>query len=247
MFDMSYDVILFDLDGTLTDSADGIINSVVYALEHMGIPCADRLLQRRFVGPPLQDSFRDFYGFSEDEVNLAVRLFREYFSEKGIYENAVYKGIPEMLDSLQQAGMILAVATSKPAAFAERILARFDLAKYFTVIAGASMDGTDKPTVIRQALSRLGVTPSSRVLMVGDRKHDILGAKAVGIACLGVLYGYGSKEELQKAGADRIASSPSEIVAECKWATPTRKCLPIAAWSVTKQCETARTILRDIP
>jgi len=212
---MSYDVILFDLDGTLTDSADGIVNSVVYALEHMGVPCADRQAERRFVGPPLQDSFRDFYGFSEERVSLAVRLFREYFSQKGIYENAVYEGVPEMLAALQQKGIVLAVATSKPEAFAERILARFDLEKYFTVIAGASMDGTDKPTVIRQALSRLGEIPSSRVLMVGDRKHDVSGARAVGISSMGVLYGYGSEDELKKAGADRIVSSPAEIAVAC--------------------------------
>ena len=212
---MLYDVILFDLDGTLTDSADGIINSVAYALKRMGIPCGDRQLQRRFVGPPLQDSFRDFYGFSEEQVRKAVRLFREYFSEKGIYENAVYGGVPEMLRSLQASGVTLAVATSKPEAFAGRILTRFDLAKYFTVVAGASMDGTDKPTVIRQALARLAIAPSSHVLMVGDRKHDVLGAKTVGISSMGVLYGYGSEDELKQAGADRIVSSPAEIATEC--------------------------------
>jgi phosphoglycolate phosphatase len=143
-----------------------------------------------------------------------VRIFREYFTQKGIYENAVYDGVPEMLDSLCKAGYTLAVATSKPEAFAEQILARFDLAKYFTVIAGASMDGTTKPVVIRQALSRLATEPSDRVLMVGDREHDVLGAKEVGIASLGVLYGYGDEEELRGAGADHIARTPSEI-ADC--------------------------------
>ena len=174
---MSYDVILFDLDGTLTDSAEGIVNSVVYALERKGIPYASKQALRRFVGPPLQDSFRDYCRFSDEQAKEMVRIFREYFTQKGIYENAVYDGVPEMLDSLCKAGYTLAVATSKPEAFAEQILARFDLAKYFTVIAGASMDGTTKPVVIRQALSRLATEPSDRVLMVGDREHDVLGAK----------------------------------------------------------------------
>lgn len=212
---MCYDIILFDLDGTLTDSAEGIVNSVVYALENKGIPCSDKQELRRFVGPPLQASFRDYCGFSEEEARDAVRVFREYFTEKGIYENSVYEGVPEMLSSLYKYGFTLAVATSKPEAFAKQILERFDLAKYFTVIAGASMDGTDKPTVIRLALSRLHTEPSSRVLMVGDREHDVLGAKEVGISSLGVLYGYGSKAELKNAGADHIASSPSGITSHC--------------------------------
>ena len=212
---MSYDFVLFDLDGTLTDSAEGIVNSVVYALERKGVPYVSKQELRRFVGPPLQASFRDHCGFSEEEAKDAVRVFREYFTEKGIYENAVYEGVPEMLLSLCKAGFKLAVATSKPEAFAKQILERFDLAKYFTVIAGASMDGTDKPTVIRLALSRLNTEPSSRVLMVGDREHDILGAKEVGISSLGVLYGYGSKEELEEAGAAYIAASPSAITSHC--------------------------------
>ena len=212
---MSYDFVLFDLDGTLTDSAEGIVNSVVYALERKGVPYVSKQELRRFVGPPLQASFRDHCGFSEEEAKDAVRVFREYFTEKGIYENAVYEGVPEMLLSLCKAGFKLAVATSRPEAFAKQILERFDLAKYFTVIAGASMDGTDKPTVIRLALSRLNTEPSSRVLMVGDREHDILGAKEVGISSLGVLYGYGSKEELEEAGAAYIAASPSAITSHC--------------------------------
>ena len=212
---MSYDVILFDLDGTLTDSAEGIVNSVVYALERKGVPYANKQELRRFVGPPLQDSFRDYCGFSDEQVKETVRIFREYFTEKGIYENSVYDGVKEMLDSLCRAGRTLAVATSKPELFAEQILARFDLAKYFSVIAGASMDGTTKPVVIREALRRLGVKASDRVLMVGDREHDILGAKEVGVASLGVLYGYGSEEELRTAGADHIVKTPSEILRCC--------------------------------
>jgi phosphoglycolate phosphatase len=212
---MSYNIILFDLDGTLTDSADGIVNSVIYALERKGISYTSKQELRRFVGPPLQESFKDYCGFSEEDAKDAVRIFREYFSQKGIYENAVYDGVPEMLQKLCNAGFTLAVATSKPETFAKQILERFDLAKYFTVIAGASMEGTDKPTVIRQALSRLNAEPSENILMIGDRKHDIIGAKEVGISSLGVLYGYGSKEELADAGAENIVSSPSGIAEFC--------------------------------
>lgn len=212
---MNYDVILFDLDGTLTDSTEGIINSVIYALERKNISYTSKKELHRFVGPPLQSSFRDYCGFGEDEAKDAVRVFREYFTQKGIYENAVYEGVAEMLNALYTSGFTLAVATSKPEAFAEQILTRFDLAKYFNVIAGASMEGTDKPTVIRQALTRLEMEPSSRVLMVGDREHDILGAKEVGISSLGVLYGYGSEKELSKAGADYIVRTPFEIVKYC--------------------------------
>lgn len=209
---MSYIAILFDLDGTLTDSAEGIVNSVVYALEKKGIPYTNKQELRRFVGPPLQESFRDFCDLSDEQAKEMVRIFREYFTEKGIYENSVYDGVSEMLDSLCKAGYILAVATSKPETFASQILTRFDLAKYFSVISGASMDGTTKPIVIRQALQRLKIEASDRVLMVGDREHDILGAKEVGISSLGVLYGYGSEEELRQAGANAIVQTPSEII-----------------------------------
>jgi phosphoglycolate phosphatase len=215
MIDMSYDVILFDLDGTLTDSAEGIVNSVIHALEAKGIPYSSKQELRRFVGPPLKDSFREYCKFSEEEATDAVRIFREYFTEKGIYENEVYGGIHEMLYALSKEGFTLAVATSKPEAFAEQILERFDLAKYFTVISGASMNGTSKPEVIKQALERLGLKPSASVLMVGDREHDILGAKEVGISSLGVLYGYGSEEELRIANADHIAKTPQEVVSCC--------------------------------
>ena len=212
---MDQNVILFDLDGTLTDSAEGIVNSVVYALEHMGIPYESKESLRCFIGPPLQASFRNVFKLSEEQVQDAVRLFRTYFREKGIYENSVYKNVPEMLSALRNEGYTLAVATSKPEAFAKQILLRFDLAKYFRVIAGATMDGTDKPTVIREALARLEVKPSPRVLMVGDREHDVLGAKEVGIRSLGVLYGYGSEKELSEAGAEYIASTPMDIASFC--------------------------------
>ena len=210
---MKYDTILFDLDGTLTDSADGIINSIVHALKHYRLPHDDREALRRFVGPPLPESFERYCGFSSEKAKEAVAVFREYFSEIGIFENTVYEGVPEMLGTLKEAGFTLAVATSKPEVFAERILARFDLAKYFTAVAGATMDEkrTNKAEVIRYALEKLGGREHSRVLMVGDREHDILGAKAVGLDSLGVLYGYGDLAELTAAGADLLAQTPADI------------------------------------
>ena len=206
--------ILFDLDGTLTDSAEGIVNSIVYALKHYGLPHDDREALRRFVGPPLPESFQKYCGFSAEKAKDAVAVFREYFTEKGIFENSVYDGVPEMLDALVKAGFTLGVATSKPEAFAEQILARFDLAKYFTAVAGATMDEkrTSKPTVIAYAMEKLGITDASCVWMVGDREHDILGAKENGIRSVGVLYGYGDMAELGEAGADVIVQTPAELL-----------------------------------
>ncbi len=211
---MNFDSVLFDLDGTLTDSADGIINSFVHALKHYGLPHDDREALRRFVGPPLPYSFSHFCGFSPEKTKEAVAIFREYYKEQGIYENVVYDGVPEMLAALKNAGKTLVVATSKPEEFAKKILARFDLAKYFTVIAGATMDEkrTDKAEVIAYALSLAGITDKTRTVMIGDREHDILGAKKIGIMSLGVLYGYGDLHELQNAGADGIAQTPRDVV-----------------------------------
>ena len=210
---MRYDTILFDLDGTLTDSADGIINSIVHTLKHYGLPHDNRAALRRFVGPPLPESFQRYCGFSPEKAKEAVAGFREYFSEIGIFENTVYEGVSEMLSTLRKAGFTLAIATSKPEVFAERILSRFDLAKYFTAVAGATMDEkrTNKAQVILYALEKLGGREHSHVLMVGDREHDILGAKAVGIDSLGVLYGYGDRAELTAAGALLIAETPMDV------------------------------------
>ena len=211
---MMFDVILFDLDGTLTDSADGIINSFVHALKHYGLPHDDREVLRRIVGPPLPYSFSHFYGFSSEKTEEAVSIFREYYQKIGIFENKVYDGVPEMLAALKQAGFTLAVATSKPEVFAERILERFGLASYFTAVAGATMDEkrTGKADVIRYAMEKLGISDASRIVMVGDREHDILGAAAIGVTSIGVLYGYGDREELCRAGADSLAETPQDVV-----------------------------------
>ena len=206
--------ILFDLDGTLTDPGMGITNSVAHALSHFGITVTDRTQLYRFIGPPLMDSFMEYYGFTEEQATEAVRVYREYFADKGWAENTVYEGIEAMLSELVAAGKTLLVATSKPQVFAERILNHFGLAHYFTHICGVALQaprGYSKADVIREALSKAGVTDLSTAVMVGDRHHDIDGAKAVGISSVGVLYGYGDREEHEAAGADAIAESVAEL------------------------------------
>lgn len=202
--------ILFDLDGTLTDPGMGITNSVAHALAHFGITVTDRTQLYRFIGPPLMDSFMEYYGFTEEQATEAVRVYREYFADRGWAENAVYEGIESMLVDLTAAGKTLLVATSKPRIFAERILNHFGLARYFTYICGVALQaprGYSKADVIREALTKAGVTDLSAAVMVGDRHHDIDGAKAIGLDSVGVLYGYGNREEHDAAGADAIAKS----------------------------------------
>jgi phosphoglycolate phosphatase len=195
----AYDVILFDLDGTLTDPKLGITKSVQYSLATFGInePCLDKLVN--FIGPPLMESFQEYYGFDICKADEAVKKYREYFSVKGLYENAVYPFIPELLDSLKMIGKTLVVATSKPTIFAEKILDYFWLKKYFSLIVGSNLDGSrvKKYEVIAHALKIMGSKVYQNVVMVGDRKHDIIGAKEAGIDSIGVLYGYGSVEELE--------------------------------------------------
>lgn len=208
-----YDVILFDLDGTLTDSSPGIINSIIYALNkyNMSVENTDDL--RKFLGPPLHTSFMEFYGFSEEKAMEAVSFYREYFSTKGLLENTVYDGITEMLQALKNDGRTLIIATSKPQPFTDRITDNFDLTKYFEFVAGSNMDGTrsKKAEVIEYALESSGITDRSKVIMVGDRMHDIIGAKTVGIDSVGVEYGYGNYEELKNAGATYIVKTVSGL------------------------------------
>lgn len=208
-----YDVILFDLDGTLSDSGPGITNSVKYALDKYGIGVKDRRELFRFIGPPLVDSFMMFYGFSAEKALEITHVYREYYSVKGIFENEVYDGIEELLKKLQQAGKRVIVATSKPELFARKIIDHFGLTEYFEYVAGSNMNETRsyKDEVIAYALESCGITDLSKVLMVGDREHDILGAKKIGTDSLGVLWGYGDREELEKAGADYIAEKPQDV------------------------------------
>ena len=211
---MNKSYVLFDLDGTLTDPGMGITNSVAHALSHFGITVTDRTQLYRFIGPPLMDSFMEYYGFTEEQATEAVRVYREYFADKGWAENTVYEGIEAILAELVAAGKTLLVATSKPQVFAERILNHFGLAHYFTHICGVALQaprGYSKADVIREALARAGVTDLSAAVMVGDRHHDIDGAKTVGMDSIGVLYGYGDRAEHETAGADAIASDVAEL------------------------------------
>ena len=207
------DYVLFDLDGTLTDPGIGITNGVMFALNSFGIDVNDRSELFRFIGPPLRDSFRDFYGMSADEAELAVKKYREYYSVSGLFENEVYPGVRDMLKELSSMGKKLAVATSKPTEFSVKILEHFGLLDHFAFVAGSEFDGTrdKKEDVIRFALKRLGIFDPSSAIMVGDRKFDILGARTCGMDAIGVLYGYGDRCELNAAGAVACAKDAFEL------------------------------------
>ena len=210
---MAFEYVLFDLDGTLTDPGEGITNSVAYALERYGAEVPEKQQLYKFIGPPLVSSFKQYCGFSHEKACEAVGVYREYFREKGMFENEVYPGIPEMLQNLKKEGKRLIVATSKPGPFSVRILEHFGLAEYFEFVAASNMDETrtEKWEVIEYALSSCGIDDLSRTVMVGDREHDIMGAVKNKIGSIGVLYGYGSREELENAGAERIASSVGKL------------------------------------
>ena len=209
-----YKYLLFDLDGTLTDPGIGITNSVMYALRKFGIHVDNRESLYRFIGPPLKDSFRAYYGFSDANCDLAIQYYREYFSKQGMFENAVYEGIPSLLKQLKDNGKTLIVATSKPEAFSIEILRHFDLFDFFDVVAGASFDESrsKKADVIRYALESCQIHEKSSAIMIGDREHDIMGAIENGLDSLGVLYGYGSFEELKNAGACYLVDQPNGIL-----------------------------------
>ncbi|ARS62575.1 HAD family hydrolase [Streptococcus mutans] len=208
-----YQTILFDLDGTLTNPSLGITNSLAYALEKFNIEVTDKKELYRFIGPPLQDSFENFYHFSKEDSLKAVDFYRDYFRHKGLYENEVYQGIPDLLERLKAQGKKLLVATSKPEEFARQILKHFELFDYFDLVAGASMDGSRrlKGDVIAHALTTAQVSDLSATIMIGDREHDIIGAKKNGLDAIGVLYGFGNREELKKAGATYIATNVEEL------------------------------------
>ena len=208
-----YQYIFFDLDGTLTDPGIGITNSVMYALKKWNIEVADRSELYKFIGPPLVDSFEKYYGFSKEEAEQAVVYYREYFREKGLYENTIYDGSEKLLSDLKASGKKVVLATSKPQEFAEIILKHFQIDRYFDVVAGATMDGTrsKKTDVILYALATCGIEDKSQVVMVGDREHDIIGAKNAGLDSIGVLCGYGDREELETAGATHVVEKIEDV------------------------------------
>lgn len=209
-----YDIVLFDLDGTLTDPGEGITNSVAYALNKFGIEVIDKTTLYNFIGPPLVDSFMKYYGFNKEDALLAVDYYREYFGVTGIFENQVFDGIPELLKGIKKSGRKISLATSKPEQYAVRILEHFDLLKYFDFVGAATMDETrsKKADVIKYTLDSLGVVDKSNVVMVGDRHHDIKGAVQNGLDSIGVLFGYGNQEELEIAGATYIAETVNDIL-----------------------------------
>ena len=209
---MNYKNIFLDLDGTLTDSGEGIMNSVAYSLKKFGIEETNREKLRTFIGPPLFASYMREYGFDHDKAILAVEYYREYFAPRGIYENRSYDGIPELLRDLKADGRRLYLATSKPEPYALEIVKHFGLWQYLDGLYGSTMteERTKKEEVVAYALEKTGIDKHD-VVMIGDRSHDIIGAKANGVASIGVLFGYGSREELEDAGADVIAGTVEDL------------------------------------
>ncbi len=210
-----FQTVLFDLDGTLTDPGVGVTNAVAYALEKWGICNTDRRELYCFIGPPLEESFMRFYGLSCEDAARAIAEYRVYYSDRGLYENEVYPGIPELIDELRAAGLTVAVATSKPEYFARQVLEHFGLADRFDLICGATLDGSisQKADVIALALRRLEEMgrDTTHVVMVGDREQDVRGASAHGIPTIGVLFGYGDRTELEGAGARWIAEGAEDV------------------------------------
>ena len=213
-----FDYLFFDLDGTLTDPAQGITNSFVHALKYFRIEIPSYETLCTFIGPPLTETFKTQFGFDEQKVAEGVIKYREYFATKGLLENSVYPGIPELLAGLKAAGKKLVVATSKPEEYSVRIIEHFGLAQYFENVCGSLMDESrsKKDEVIAYAIERNHISDKSKILMIGDRKHDILGAKKIGLKSCGVLFGYGSREELEEAGADFISENVSRLDKICR-------------------------------
>ncbi len=205
------ETVLFDLDGTLTDSGPGIIRAVQYALGQMGYAVLPGEALLRFIGPPLHSSFQNFCGMDAEQSVEAVRQFRVYYNETGIFENQVYEGVVEMLAALQAGGKRLVLATSKPEAAARRVMAHFGLEAYIPQIVGGTDDDrrNTKGKVIAHALAGYGIDPKT-ALMVGDREHDVLGARENNIPCMGITWGYGARAELTNAGAQVVLDHPGE-------------------------------------
>lgn len=208
-----YNYVLFDLDGTISDSSEGITKGIQKALGEMGIVVEDRNDLRKYIGPPLTYSFSTFQGFNEEQCVEGIRRYREYYSTIGLFENVPYEGIEELLKKIKASGRKIAVATSKPDKFTIQILEKFGLLQYFDVVAGASMSEKrdKKHEVVAYALEQFGNPDKSDVVLVGDTKFDAEGAKIIGIDCIGVLYGFGTREELENAGAKYIAPAIEDI------------------------------------
>ena len=206
--------LFFDLDGTITHSAEGIINSVSYAVEKMGFPVPPRSELFHYIGPPLIRSFTQDFNLNHEDGERAVAYYREYYLQKGIFECYVFDGMAELLKGLSEEGYRLVLATCKPTMMAQRILEHFDLRKYFAMVSGPELDGTrnEKHEVIAYAMEAFGIEDPQEVLMIGDRRDDVQGARRMGIDCIGVTWGFGSREELVEAGAVRLVDTPRELL-----------------------------------
>ena len=207
------DLVIFDLDGTITDPAEGIVNSIARALFAMNRTMISEEIRRRFIGPALMDSFTRYCNMTPDEARQAIAYFREYYGERGMYECYVFDGIEPLFRRLKAAGKRLAVATAKAEPFARKLLRHYGIDTYFDCIAAASLDNTrnDKADIIAYALTSLGVGDPGRAVMVGDRCYDVAGGHTAGLPVVGVLYGYGGHTELAEAGADAIAANLTEL------------------------------------
>ncbi len=210
---MRYEHLFFDLDGTLTDPALGITNAIIYARKKWGMEPGKNEDYYKFIGPPMPKSYEEFWGLSPEEARRFLADYREYFGSVGLFENEVYPGMPQLLAALKKQGRKLYVATTKPTGFSERIVEHFDLAKYFEIISGSDPEVDNaKADVIRRARDACGVD-MSRALMIGDRLHDVEGARECSIPCVGVAYGYGGRAELEAAGAAWIADTVEALSA----------------------------------
>ncbi|MFT6746805.1 MAG: phosphoglycolate phosphatase [Glaciecola sp.] len=205
--------ILFDLDGTLTDSSSGIINSIQFALNKMGVQEDDQKKLRAFVGPSLLSTFKNNYFSEEADQKQAIKYYREYFSTEGIYENSLYKDVIEMLDTIKEHNYKIALATAKPTYFANIILAHFNIDDYFDVVVGSHLTGTrtDKKDIIHEVKDQFGLPHPDTCTMIGDREYDILGGKHHQMNTIGVSYGYAKENEMQIVNPDHIVHCPLEI------------------------------------
>ncbi len=208
--------IFFDLDGTLIQSEYGIFDAVLYALEKFDYRLEDRSVLRKFIGPPLFVSFTEYLGFAPADAEQAVVYYRDYYSRKGIYQSPLYDGVREMLQTLKDSGRRLALVTSKPEMFAKRVLDHREITPYFDLIAAPAPEdhNSGKAPLLLKAMGELGIDPAE-VVMVGDRLYDINGANDAGVRSIGVLYGYGSAEELTEAGATVLAETPADVAKIC--------------------------------
>jgi len=211
---MAYKYILFDLDGTISDSNEGITKGVQATLAHFGIDIVDRTELLRYIGPPIRETLSTQFGLTSEQVDEAMVIYGKYYSEKGLYENVLYDGVCDTIRELKRRGKVIALATSKAQVFAERILEYFGIADCFAHICGGELSGysTKKSDVMRRALDNCGVADLHDAIIIGDRKYDIIGAKETGIASIGVLYGFGDYDELRDAGADWIVEDIADVL-----------------------------------